>query len=75
MHTTKVFRNGHSQVVRIPKEYQMEEDELVINKIGNTLILFPKDDPWELFQKSLTEFSDDFLTEGRNQPAMQKRGL
>jgi antitoxin VapB len=75
MQTTKVFKNGHSQAVRIPKEYQVEEDELVINKIGNTLVLFPKNDAWELFKKSLTEFSDDFFAEGRNQPEMQKRGL
>ncbi|GHV26041.1 antitoxin [Spirochaetia bacterium] len=75
MQTTKVFKSGNSQAIRIPKEYQVEGDELVINKIGNTLILFPKDDPWELFKKSLTEFSDDFFADGREQPEMQKRGF
>jgi antitoxin VapB len=75
MQTTRVFKSGNSQAIRIPKEYQFEGEELFINKIGNTIILFPKDDPWELFKKSLTEFSDDFLHDGRNQPEMQKRGL
>jgi antitoxin VapB len=75
MQTTKVFKSGNSQAIRIPKEYQVDGDELFINKIGNTIILFPKDDPWELFKKSLTEFSDDFLSDGRNQPKMQKREL
>jgi antitoxin VapB len=75
MQTTKVFKSGNSQAIRIPKEYQVEGDELVINKIGNTLILFPKDDPWELFKKSLDEFSDDFFADGRNQPEMQNRGV
>jgi antitoxin VapB len=75
MQTTKVFKSGNGQAIRIPKEYQVERDEMVINKIGNTLILFPRDDPWELFKKSLTEFSDDFFSAGRNQPEMQKRGL
>jgi antitoxin VapB len=75
MQITRIFKSGNSQAVRIPKEYQVEGDELVINKIGNTLILFPKDDPWELFKKSLTEFSDDFFADGRNQPEMQKRGV
>ncbi|WP_245534759.1 type II toxin-antitoxin system antitoxin VapB [Treponema primitia] len=70
---TKVFKSGNSQAIRIPKEYQVDEDELCINKIGNTIVLFPKNDPWELFKKSLTEFSDDFLFDGRNQPPMQKR--
>jgi antitoxin VapB len=75
MQITRIFKSGNSQAIRIPKKYQVEGDELIINKIGNTLILFPKDDPWELFKKSLTEFSDDFFADGRNQPEMQKRGV
>ena len=75
MKTVKVFKNGNSQAVRIPKEYQVHGEELIINKIGNTIILFPRDDPWELFRKSFQEFSDDFFTDGRKQPAMQKRKL
>jgi len=59
--------------IRIPKEYQIAGEELIINKIGNTIILFPRDDPWKLFKDSLGEFSDDFFADGRNQPAMQKR--
>ncbi|MDR1307970.1 MAG: type II toxin-antitoxin system VapB family antitoxin [Treponema sp.] len=73
MLTAKIFKSGNSQAVRIPKEYQIDGEELYINKIGNTLVLFPKNDPWELFKKSLADFSDDYLKEGRNQPKMQKR--
>ena len=75
MLTSKIFISGNSQAVRLPKEYQVEEKELFIQKIGRTLILFPKDKPWELFEKSLSEFSDDFMADGRNQPEMQKRDL
>ena len=71
MLTTKVFMSGNSQAVRIPKEYQVEEGELFINKIGNTIMLFPKNDPWERFKQSLSEFSGDFMADGRNQPEMQ----
>ena len=73
MKTVKVFKSGNSQAVRIPREYQIAEEELVINKIGNTIILFPHDDPWKLFTNSLQEFSDDFFADGRKQPAMQNR--
>jgi len=71
--TVKIFKSGNSQAVRIPKEYQMGEEELIINKIGNTIILFPQDDPWKLFKSSIHDFSDDFFADGRKQPAMQKR--
>ena len=73
MKTVKVFKSGNSQAVRIPKEYQVNDKEYIINKIGNTIILFPADDPWKLFKDSLSEFSGDFFTDGRKQPAMQKR--
>ena len=73
MKTVKVFKSGNSQAIRIPKEYQFGEEELIINKIGNTIILFPRDDPWKLFMNSLREFSDDFFADGRKQPKMQKR--
>ena len=73
MKTVKVFKSGNSQAVRIPKEFNVSDEELIINKIGNTIILFPRNDPWELFKKSLQEFSDDFFAGGRKQPAMQKR--
>ena len=73
MRISKVFKSGNSQAIRLPKEYRVEDEELIIQKIGNTIILFPKNTPWELFEKSLTEFSDDFMMDGRNQPSQQHR--
>ena len=75
MQTVKIFKSGNSQAVRIPKEYQMGEKELIMNKIGNTIMLFPQDDPWKRFKNSLNEFSDDFFADGRKQPVMQKRRI
>jgi len=73
MLSSKVFISGNSQAIRLPKEYQVEDKELYIKKIGSTIILFSKKNPWEAFERSLTEFSNDFMAEGRNQPPMQER--
>ena len=73
MQSTKVFISGNSQAVRLPKECQVDEKELYIQKIGGTIILLSKKNPWESFEKSLDKFSDDFLSSGRKQPRMQKR--
>jgi len=73
MLSSKVFISGNSQAIRLPKEYQVTEKELFIQKIGNTIILFPKSNHWEAFEKSIQQFSDDFLDGGRKQPKMQKR--
>ena len=73
MLSTKVFTSGNSQAIRLPKEYQVEQKELFVQKVGTTIVLFPKENPWEAFERSLTEFSDDFMAEGRNQPVVQER--
>ncbi|MBN2382328.1 AbrB/MazE/SpoVT family DNA-binding domain-containing protein [bacterium] len=75
MLSSKVFISGNSQAIRLPKEYQVADKELFIQKIGSTIILFPKKNPWEVFEKSLNEFSDDFMEDGRKQPKMQKRNV
>jgi len=73
MHSSKVFISGNSQAIRIPKEFQVNDKELFIQKVGNSLILFPKTDPWKAFEESLTEFTEDFMEDGRNQPGKQIR--
>ncbi|UTC67888.1 MULTISPECIES: antitoxin [unclassified Treponema] len=69
----KVFTSGNSQAVRIPKEFHIAFSELFIKKIGSSIILTPKESNWENLERSLSEFSDDFMTEGRSQPTMQER--
>ena len=73
MKTARVFRSGNSQAVRIPKEFQLEGDEVEIRRKGDLLILRPKSHSWETLVDSLTKFTDDFLADGRRQPAIQKR--
>lgn len=60
MMTAKVFKSGNSQAVRLPKEYRLDTDEVAINRIGNVLIMIPKDDPWSIFSKGIKEIGDDF---------------
>ena len=38
----KVFWSGRSQAVRLPKEFRFDEEEVVIRKIGDLVILLPK---------------------------------
>lgn len=74
MKTAKIFRSGNSQAVRIPKEFQMEGNEVEILKRGASLLLRPKRRSWTALIDSLERFTDDFMEGGRNQPGLQKRG-
>ena len=73
MLSSKVFNSGNSQAIRLPKEYQVNEKEMFIQKVGSTIILYPKKNPWQAFERSLTEFSEYFMQKGREQPQEQIR--
>ena len=73
MRTAKLFKNGRSQAVRLPKEFNFPGDDVFIQKVGDTVILFPKDKVWETFLNGLYGFTDDFMAEGRQQPETQER--
>lgn len=42
MKTAKVFTQGNSQAVRLPKEFRVDDDELFIKKSGDSIVLTPK---------------------------------
>jgi antitoxin VapB len=73
MVNAKIFENGRSQAVRLPKEYRFTGDEVAANKVGEVVILMPKDNPWSGFLNSFDFFSDDFMKEGRGQGEVQER--
>lgn len=73
MMTAKVFENGRSQAVRLPKEYRFKDDEVMINKVGDMVLLVPKSAKWEAFMRSLDMFSPDFLIEDRGVQYLQER--
>ena len=75
METVKLFANGKSQAVRLPKSLRFEGDEIYAQKIGYTVMLFPKDSAWETFLDGLKGFSDDFMTAGRELVMEQEREL
>lgn len=72
MKTAKLFRNGRSQAVRLPKEYRLSGKDVYVRMLGSMILLLPKKAPWEPLVKSLDKFTEDFMSE-RNQPSLQRR--
>jgi antitoxin VapB len=78
MNTAKIFTTGKSQAIRIPKEYRFDTDygdELYVKKIGDILYLYPKnaDTVYDIFVRSLDEFPNDFMADGRDQGKFEVR--
>ena len=72
MRTAKLFKNGRSQAVRLPKEFRFDGTQVFIKKVGNMVVLIPEQDSWQTLFDSLEQFSDDFM-ESRDQPEQQVR--
>jgi antitoxin VapB len=62
METAKVFMNGRSEAVRLPKNCRFGTEEIYIKKVGSVVVLVPKEKAWEVFMQSLDGFSSDFMT-------------
>jgi len=71
--TAKLFLNGRSQAVRLPKEYQFSGKDVYIQKIGDAVILVPRSKVWKTFIHGLNNFSPDFLDGDRDQGSDQLR--
>jgi antitoxin VapB len=76
MATAKVFWSGRSQAVRLPKEFRVESDEVLIRRQGNRIILEPiaKDWAWlDAWRKKFGKFDDDFIRASEEELAMRER--
>ncbi len=70
MKTARLFRNGQSQAVRLPKEYRFTGDRVLIKRVGNAVVLLPEKGSWAPLFESLSRFSEDFM-ESREQPVVK----
>ncbi len=61
MQTAKIFKNGRSQAIRLPKEFRFEGDEVYIRKVGQDVILSAKPESWKDFFFSDSKATPDFM--------------
>ncbi len=73
METARVFTNGGSQAIRLPKNCRFNDDEVLVNRIGSVVILMPRNDPWKTMLDSLDLFTPDFLAGGVEDLPVQER--
>jgi len=69
VHATRIFMNGSSQAVRLPAEYRFEKPDVCIARIGSMVVIYPKDEAWNLFESAIGSVSDDFtrLDQGKSE--------
>jgi len=72
MKTAKLFKNGQSQAVRLPKEFRFEGKEVHIKRVGQAVVLLPLGHGWSSLAGAIDLFSDDFMP-SREQPTAQQQ--
>lgn len=73
MESAKLFVNGRSQAVRLPKAFRFEGNEVFIKKVSGGVLLIPKDcSLWDIWEQNLMKYEEPFMTE-RNQPENQDK--
>lgn len=75
METAKIFENGRSQAVRLPKKFRFSDDEVYIQNLGNAVLLVPKNELWQTFLEGIHGFSDDFMENGREEAPTERDSL
>jgi len=74
MPTAKLFKNGRSQAVRLPKEFRFDGEEVYVRREGDSVVLSPKaakDDPWKDLFEAFAMYDPRFPIE-RHQPKEQQ---
>lgn len=68
MKTAKLFINGRSQAVRLPKAFRFKGDEVYVKKTSEGVLLMPKDGSiWDVWEENLMKHGEPFMID-RNQP-------
>ena len=58
--TARVFMNGRSQAVRLPKEFRFDTDRVAIWREGRHVVLSPMFKDWDDYFRHSTPLPDDF---------------
>ena len=71
--TAKIFTNGGSQALRIPKEFRYDTNEVMENRNGNIMIVTPLNNKWSGLLQALEMYTDEFMADGRGELPAQER--
>lgn len=70
--TAKIFMNGRSQAVRLPKEFRFDGDEVYISRQGDAVIISPKPQTWDDFFDRKPTFDENFMNDREQLPAQER---
>lgn len=71
----RLFRNGRNQAVRLPRDYEIDAEEVYVQRKGAKLILTPKPRSWDAYFAGARRLSEDFPERTEDPPAQEREVL
>lgn len=71
METAKIIKNGKENMVVLPRDFNLNNDEILMRRIGNIIMLVPKEKALQTFTDGINGFTEDFLPNGREMQIMK----
>ena len=65
MEKAEVIKVNGAQLVQLPKDFNVQGDEILIRRRGNVITLMTKEEAWKILDEALNGFTDDFMPNGR----------
>ena len=69
----KILNTARVRRFRLPKKFRFNSDEVVIQQLGDAVILVPKESAWQTFLEGLDSFTPDIFADGRDQGTQEER--
>ena len=74
--TAKVFKNGRSQAVRLPREFRFEGDRVRVRRVGRGVLMEPMFTDVSAWFAELDRLATEpFMPDGRRQPSTPRRAV
>ncbi len=76
MDKAKIFMNGKSQAVRLPKKYRFNTDEVLIQEHELGILIIDPGKRWKVLEKIMGSMGEDFFPDGyKDEPWTEREGL
>ena len=65
MYKVKPMICENRQVIPIPDELRLPDEEIIVNRVGGMITLTPRSQLESVFEHGIQSFTDDFMADGR----------
>ena len=70
MEKVEVIKKGDTQMIILPKDFKLPDEDIFIGRDGNVITLMTKDEVWKILDNALNGFTEDFFPNGREPQSM-----